>query len=177
MPRSAIKHVGVNYVLPISEIGPLLNRLAREEAGVEGSMSTSEDRPDILERIMDGTGDASKLGKPSGLTCPECGGSLSEKADGDLITYQCRVGHAYSPAHLDAAQSTAVEDALWASVRALQERADLMRRMAAEMESVGNGQVAGGFREKADRAKHHVELVQQVFLRQRSGEDKNALMS
>ncbi len=174
MPQSAIKHVDVNHILPIAEIGPLLSRLAHERAELEGVMSTKE-VPDVLERIIDGTCDPVELGKPSGLSCPECGGSLSEKRDGNLTAFRCRVGHAFSPAYLDSAQGTAVEDSLWAAVRALQEREALMRRMTAEMELTGSPAAAARFAERAEKMKEHAARVQQVFLNQRSVEDKNAL--
>ena len=82
-------------------------------------MNAREEEPDIWERIRDGACSYAELGEPSQLTCSECGGSLSKKADGGLITYRRRVGHAYSAAHLDSAQSDAVEAALWAAVPAL----------------------------------------------------------
>ena len=45
------------------------------------------------------------------------------------------VGHAFTAAHLDAEQHRAVEAALWAALRALEERASLYRNMAERVQS------------------------------------------
>ena len=72
-------------------------------------------------------------GAPSGLTCPECGGSLFGGRSRGLVHFRCRTGHAYSPESLLAKQSESVEATLWAAVRALQENAALARRMERRM--------------------------------------------
>src|SRR5205823_12924035 len=62
--------------------------------------------------------------------CPECGGVLSERLAGGMTQWGCRVGHRYSPDSLADAQAEGVEAALWAAVRALEDRELLLRRMA-----------------------------------------------
>jgi two-component system chemotaxis response regulator CheB len=69
-------------------------------------------------------------GPPSGLTCPECGGALWEKDDGPNVRYACHVGHAYSIASLLEEQGRSLETILWSAVRALEERAEMHRRLA-----------------------------------------------
>ncbi|VXD20268.1 CheB methylesterase (fragment) [Planktothrix serta PCC 8927] len=75
-------------------------------------------------------------GKPSGsasmLTCPDCGGVLWELQEGNLLWYGCHVGHAYSIDSLLEQQGDDVERALWSAIRALEEKAALARRMAAQ---------------------------------------------
>ena len=71
-----------------------------------------------------------KMGNPSRYTCPECHGTLWELEDGDLVRYRCRVGHGFSPETMVEAQSDSVERTQWAALRALEEKADLHRRMA-----------------------------------------------
>jgi two-component system, chemotaxis family, protein-glutamate methylesterase/glutaminase len=43
MPQSAIAHVEVDHVVPLSGVGPLLAKLAHEEAAEQGSFPISED--------------------------------------------------------------------------------------------------------------------------------------
>jgi two-component system chemotaxis response regulator CheB len=66
----------------------------------------------------------------SGITCPECHGSLWELREDDSLRFECRVGHTYSLDSLVAEQGDAVEAALWSAVNALKERAAVLRRMA-----------------------------------------------
>jgi two-component system chemotaxis response regulator CheB len=44
--------------------------------------------------------------------------------------FRCRTGHEFSPESLLAEQSEHVERALWAALRALEEKAAMLRRMA-----------------------------------------------
>jgi len=52
-------------------------------------------------------------------------GYLWELRDGDLTRFRCRVGHAFSIESMDAKQAEMLESALWAALRALEERANL----------------------------------------------------
>ena len=54
-------------------------------------------------------------------TCPECRGPLTEIRDGELMEFQCLVGHRYSPEAVLHAHAEAEERALWAAVVALEE--------------------------------------------------------
>jgi two-component system chemotaxis response regulator CheB len=97
MPRNAMRHVPIDRREKIARMADLLAQLVDEPAGAtpeipedirmeaaiaaqeEGSMSTED-----------------QLGTRSRLTCPECGGTLWEIADGSLLRYRCHVGHAFS---------------------------------------------------------------------------------
>ena len=57
---------------------------------------------------------------------------LREIRDGELPRCRCHVGHAYDAQLLFGAQAEIVERALWTALRALEERAALLRRMAEE---------------------------------------------
>jgi two-component system chemotaxis response regulator CheB len=74
--------------------------------------------------------DERTAGKPSVFTCPDCGGTLWELDEGGALRFRCRTGHAYGPASMLAAYDEKLESILWASIRALEERRDLLRRLA-----------------------------------------------
>jgi two-component system chemotaxis response regulator CheB len=69
-------------------------------------------------------------GNPSVFACPECHGVLWEVRDGDLVQFRCRVGHTYGTESLSIELSEASEAALWAAMRALEEKAAMQRRIA-----------------------------------------------
>jgi two-component system, chemotaxis family, protein-glutamate methylesterase/glutaminase len=123
MPESALASVGARArTLTAVQIGPELARLAAGRQGLEevrmgtSAMDATRERPD---------------GPPSGLTCPECGGALWSMPEGGGRRYRCRVGHAYSEHALVGAQAARVEASLWAALEVLEERAELLERMAA----------------------------------------------
>ncbi|HEX6824430.1 MAG TPA: chemotaxis protein CheB [Candidatus Sulfotelmatobacter sp.] len=69
-------------------------------------------------------------GNPSVFACPECHGVLWELQEGDLVQFRCRVGHSYGTESLAIELSEASEAALWAAMRALEEKAAMQRRIA-----------------------------------------------
>lgn len=106
-----------------------------------------------------------KPGKPSEFGCPDCGGVLWEMQDGKLLRYRCRTGHAYSPESLLARQADGVEDALWAALRALEERGAMSERMVQRAQENGQLTIVGVFKEQSQRARKNAELIRNVLLR------------
>jgi two-component system chemotaxis response regulator CheB len=166
MPRSAIAHVDVDYVLAAAAIPPLLareTRLARQDDIAMGGSDL--DDPQIPGRKTDITDMKSTLGPPSALTCPDCGGALWEIKEGNLVRFQCHVGHHYSPESLVVEQDQRVETALWTAVRTLEERAELRRRMASQTEAAGMMAVAASFTEQARAAESQANDIRELLSR------------
>jgi two-component system chemotaxis response regulator CheB len=99
------------------------------------------------------------VGNSSGLTCPECSGALWEVRNQDLIQYRCRVGHVYSLESMLAEQARSVEAALWAGVAALEERAQLMRRVADRAKTGASTKLRHKFSTDADLAEQQAALL------------------
>jgi two-component system, chemotaxis family, protein-glutamate methylesterase/glutaminase len=163
MPSCALANVAVDYCLALPEIAPTLARLvaggaarepARAASGVAHEQAIFEGREpmDNLARVA----------QPSSLTCPDCGGGLWEIKDTKPLRYRCHTGHAYSAKALDSAQAKTAEHALWSSVRALQEREMLLRRLANVAEATGDKAQAEVGRLQADRVKAQVEELSRM---------------
>ena len=170
MPRNAIDHVDVDFVLPAAAIAPLLCR--ETQTPLEGDVAMGEDDLDDPQLPGGKTDIArmnSELGPPSGLTCPDCGGALWQIKEGQLVRFQCHVGHRYSPESLLTHQDDRVEAALWIAVRALEERAELRRRMSMQTEAAGLSAVSGGFAEQADAAQQHANQIRELLTRADAG--------
>jgi two-component system chemotaxis response regulator CheB len=95
----------------------------------------------------------------SDLTCPECGGPLyffqGERAE----TYDCLVGHRWSPQSLFEEHSSSVERALWLAIRSLEERARLTGRLADAARERGHLLSASQFSEAAEEAKRSADAL------------------
>jgi two-component system, chemotaxis family, protein-glutamate methylesterase/glutaminase len=132
MPDSALTMAPVDLCLPVAEIPARLVELTHPAFELQ-PMDTS----DREETVRTGHAADEPEGQfspklpnaASGLTCPECHGSLWELTDGDGVRFECRVGHAYSPGALLTDQGEAVEAALWSAINSLQERATAFRRL------------------------------------------------
>ena len=81
---------------------------------------------------------ADTLGVPAPFSCPDCGGVLMEFYDGDFLRLRCQIGHAYSPESLLARQTDQLDRTLWAAYRAVNERATLLQRLAAEAQRLAD---------------------------------------
>jgi len=131
MPQSAVNHVQVDEQPPLAAIGAAV--IAAVGGDIDLPEPTTRPELEIEMRSDSGEGrmeDMQAIGTPSVFTCPECSGTLWEIGDHDLPRFRCRVGHAYSAESLVAEQDDAVEDALWAGLRSLEENATTARRMA-----------------------------------------------
>jgi two-component system chemotaxis response regulator CheB len=107
------------------------------------------------------TGGTLKVGDPSALACPDCGGVLNEVKEGDLLRFRCRVGHAFAPEALYQQQRVQLEGALWAALRALEEQAALGRRMATRARDLGQLKSAVRFEERAESSETQARLVRE----------------
>ncbi|OPY60657.1 MAG: Chemotaxis response regulator protein-glutamate methylesterase [Syntrophorhabdaceae bacterium PtaU1.Bin034] len=123
MPSNAIRYAGADYVRPLADIPSLLVELTagREPGGVAVVQGNRKQEP-----------------KPTSLTCPECGGPLSQDRDGIFSHFRCRVGHAYSLRTLKEAQETRVEAGIWAAMQAIEESSEIARRLAKEVRNRGD---------------------------------------
>jgi two-component system, chemotaxis family, protein-glutamate methylesterase/glutaminase len=166
MPLSALQHVVPDERLPVERIGAALDRLARLPArGAPGPPSDRlEEEVEVAESAMQGTPGPAVPGMPTGFACPECHGVLFELRDGELVRYRCRVGHAYGVESLGASQDEAVEVALWTALRALEEKADLSRRLQARADERGLTAAAGRFATQAVEAAERAESIRRVLL-------------
>lgn len=165
MPQSAIAHVEVDHVVPLSAIGPLLVKLSHEPAA-QGSYPISQDiELETKQAAMDTQESqyGEQVGTPSVFSCPECGGVLWEVHDGNLLRFRCRVGHAYSVDSILAGQTEAVEEALWTALKTLEESASLSRRLARDARNQGKDWLAKRFSERAQEAEKHAAAIRQVL--------------
>lgn len=121
-----------------------------------GNDPAKGDEPDLL-------GPLELPGSPTGLSCPRCGGVLAERVDGQDLRLECRIGHVVVLETLLEAKAWAVEDALWASVRALQEKAALTRRLAQRAERHGDLVSADELRREAGAADHRADIVRDIL--------------
>jgi two-component system, chemotaxis family, protein-glutamate methylesterase/glutaminase len=138
MPRHAIERGLIDQVLSVSGIGHRLAALAAAPA-VSAPGKAPADPP----------AQPAAEGRLAPFSCPGCGGSLWEQQDLEVVRFRCHVGHAYAEDVLLEAQSNMVESALWAAVRALEEKALLSRRLAHRSRQRGAREAATGHEEDA----------------------------
>ena len=143
MPKHALAYASPEYVLRTGDIAPnLIDLVHPGETAMKRSSRNKKnngrnhknkvparelEQPTVnLEAAFPEESD----GTPSVFACPECHGVLWEFKDSEMVHFRCRVGHSYGTESLTTELSAASEAALWAAVRALEEKAAMQRRVA-----------------------------------------------
>jgi two-component system chemotaxis response regulator CheB len=157
MPASAIAADSPERVVPAHAMAEVLQRLLAEPTpDPQGGPTMSEPvQPDLRPSRPDGPASA--------FTCPECSGALWELRDGELVRYRCRVGHSYSEEAMIDAQGSAVEAALWSALEVLEERGELLLRIADRMAG-RTPKTEQRFRDGAREALDRAALIRRALL-------------
>jgi two-component system chemotaxis response regulator CheB len=172
MPRSAIDHVELDAVLPIAAmadwiLGHAGDPSAREsdDAMPSEHISNANPNPD-LEPGSGPPPDRPRTAPGAGtrFTCPDCGGVLFERTQGSLARFECSVGHVFSIESLSLSQAQALEAALWAAVRSLEDRAAMLERLGARAHHNGQPRSAGAFEREAREAVERAGTIRDTLL-------------
>ena len=164
MPLSALRFVKVDHVLPAVEIAALIaNPPGASDEGEVIMARQKEPEPQNPADEVDVAEMERQFGRPSGLTCPDCGGALWDIEDAELTRFRCHVGHQFTTEALDAEQQNAVEGALWSAVRVLEEHAELRKRLASRAEASGFETVSSGFSQSADDSQQQAHTIRQLL--------------
>jgi two-component system, chemotaxis family, protein-glutamate methylesterase/glutaminase len=157
--------------------GMPLAAISESAPDVVGSVSALADRlcgwldelarlAEVTDALAGGTTE-SLLGDdpaaPTALTCPECGGSLSLIDEYGTERFRCRVGHAFSADGLLVGKQHALESALWAAIVALDERADVYRRIIGRLEPTGRESQVARHRRNMLTAERHASYLRTVI--------------
>jgi two-component system chemotaxis response regulator CheB len=151
MPEAALGLTTVDHVAPADQMAQALCALIEDPV----PRMPAHNRAALLiadeERPVEGP--------PSGLTCPECGGALWEQDEGPNVRYACHVGHAYSVESLLEEQGRSLETTLWSAVRALEERAEMHRRLAQR----ASGAPSRRYEDLANEAGQHAADLRRIL--------------
>lgn len=169
MPRNAMAAAPVDHVVPAAEAGPLVAKLVAEVADSPEGAEDMADNIDVelaLTQFAARGSDAGEgVGPSSPYSCPDCHGVLNEITELDSVRYRCRVGHAWSPESLLAAQTVGLETALWMALRALEEKASLSRRLANRAKEYHARLSERRFSEQAEDAQQGAEAIRALLAR------------
>lgn len=177
MPRNALEYASPHYVLRTEDIAPTLTQLLTADNGESvmtrkhtiekysgnkapsrnnGSKKASE--PD--ENLQTAYNDEGE-GMPSVFACPECHGVLWEIKDKKVVRFRCRVGHSYGTESLARELSHASEAALWAAMRALEEKAAMQLRLADRLS--GNKMSARRLHDQSKADESNARLIRDMI--------------
>lgn len=167
MPQSAIRNVAVDRRLPVAEIAPALLALVKNMAAPVVDRTEAPSWIAVENRFARGVGNMEylqKIATPSTFTCPECQGTLWELKDQQPQRFRCHTGHSFTAPILGELQHEKAEDAIWAAVRALQEKEQLFASLAAKATAWLHPGTASEYTQKARQAREQADLLKRVLL-------------
>jgi len=162
MPASALAAVRADFCVPLPEIAPLLLRLVGSMPPPPREAPDSVRREVSINRGEAGVEDLKAIATPSLLTCPDCGGTLSEVLESRPLRFRCHTGHAFTLRTLERRQTDDAEHALWNGVRALTERELLLRRAAAVAQATGDAAQSAAAAAQADRVREQIRTLEGI---------------
>jgi two-component system chemotaxis response regulator CheB len=165
MPRSAMAAVTADLAIPSTRIGDVLSDLVQETAGPRVPVP-----PDIRLEVDIAAGERidspilRKIADPAPVTCPNCSGVLSTVRGAKPLRFRCQVGHAVTADILAKEQEAAVDEALRVALRVIEERAELVTRMAEDGRNSGRRAVAEMYDERAVEYRQYAETIRRAVL-------------
>jgi two-component system chemotaxis response regulator CheB len=167
LPLNATEVAGADHVVPAASLAPLLTKLVARPAAEKGDASMT-DPVEKLPEVQAMDQEAQVAGKRNGAisvyTCPECGGSLWQADEKNVLQFRCHVGHLYNGEALLGEQNEILEAALWTAVRTFKDKTILARQLASRERQRGNPEAAGRFDEQAQQAERYSDSIHQYLL-------------
>jgi two-component system chemotaxis response regulator CheB len=159
MPRCALATTQHAEIRPAAEISGLLIQLAGAQVGVLAGEPPADLESEIRGILVGDPQIAPVSRDYSGFTCPDCGGPLYRASERAADSYDCLVGHRWSPEALLEEQASTVERAMWLAIRSLDERRRLTERLAESARSRGNSISAARFHAAATEAALAADVI------------------
>jgi two-component system, chemotaxis family, protein-glutamate methylesterase/glutaminase len=164
MPWGALHASDVDYRARLSDIPALLTKLISEEAGP--AVEVPEDirtevqialgrkaAPDVLARFA----------SPVPLSCPACGGVLSQVKRWPPLRFRCQVGHAYTAEALSTHKEGAVDEAMRVALRIMEERVVLTEKMAGDARRSGRDAAAASYEQRVGDCQTHIDTLRKAL--------------
>lgn len=165
MPLRALEETTVDLCVSGARMGDVLADLARESPGAV-LPTPPELRLEVEiaagERL--GTERLTGIAEPAALTCPSCGGVLSAMKGDHPLRFRCQVGHAYTADALAKSQEGRVDEALRVALRIIEERAELVHRMAIDARQSGRAAVAEMYAARSVEYREYADMIRRVVL-------------
>jgi two-component system chemotaxis response regulator CheB len=166
MPLRALELMEPDMVLPAAEIGDAIARTVVAGAGTEEVRTVMDDEERVKAVMSEDFAEQARNERADEVTlytCPDCGGTLWQSAQGPGTWFQCHVGHGYGLEVLLSLKSEEVEAALWKCIRLLREKATLTRQSVARYGELGNDALAGRAEEQAQADEQHAESLRTLL--------------
>ncbi|MBI5260800.1 MAG: chemotaxis protein CheB [Bradyrhizobium sp.] len=165
MPSRALEATTVDLCVPGALLGDVLSDLVRERPGAALPVS-----PELALEVAIAAGEGidkenlTNIADATALTCPGCGGVLSNIRGDRPLRFRCQAGHAYTADALARHEESRVDEALRVALRIIEERAELVHRMAEGGRQSGRAAVAQMYDARAAEYRRYADLIRRAVI-------------
>lgn len=164
MPLFAQKTIPIDYTVNLEDMASVIQKVTQEEIPKEKEVPQSIRREnEIAMRIKSQVSLQKQIGHQVPIGCAECGGPLWKIEDSNPERYRCHVGHSFTQEALLECQETSLEEALWVSIRTLEEKKVLLDRMESEYKRKGMTSLSESYADKVEEVKGHIKNIKAVL--------------
>lgn len=167
MSESAISNVQVDFVGTVEALAAKVGELVGTAAPAVTDTAFSLHRSMENDIAMEGNAlkaGVMDLGRVSKYTCPDCHGVLMQIEEGPIVRFRCHTGHAFSLKTLIAEINEAIDNSLWATLRAVEERVMLLRQMEQLAQASGTSDEVTKLRKQADESEKRLQPLRELVL-------------
>lgn len=163
MPWGALSATDIDYRAPLSGMASLLVQLAGEKAGP--AVDIPADIKTEVEIALGRRADSEVLAgfaNPVPLSCPACGGVLSQVKRPPL-RFRCQVGHSYTAEALATEKESTVDEAIRVALRIMEERVVLTEKMADEARQSGRAAAADSYEQRIAESRAYADILRRAI--------------
>jgi two-component system chemotaxis response regulator CheB len=160
LPQAALADIEPDYTVNSHDMGLVLGALVYHPA--KDAVEVPKDVYDeatIAERVLTSLDFIEEAAHATGFSCPACGGVLWDvNHGGEYHSFRCHAGHAFGMETLFAFKSRELEEALWASLRLLEEQKRMLRKFpltTIESTSIDN---------RIKESQRYIDLLRSILL-------------
>jgi two-component system chemotaxis response regulator CheB len=167
MPRAVLNVLQPDFSLPVTEMGKAIaGVLASRKKRLNGKIPEDiKQEAQLAERVYIGIDKLKELGDHSLFSCPDCGGGLWEMETNGYTRYRCHVGHAFTEQSLLGGMESSTESALWTALRIIEERRNLLQKIAAKEKVNGNRKLASTYTKRAAELEQQINHLKETLFR------------
>jgi len=165
MPLGALAATDVEFRSSLADLPFLLETLCDED--VETDWHVPPDIPleiDIALGRASDTATIAKIADAAPLSCPSCGGVLSQVRVSPPLRFRCQVGHAFTAEVLSSRGDDTITAAVRVALRVIEERVTLSEKMAEDARNAGRRAAAEVNERRAEEGRRYAQVLRRGLL-------------
>lgn len=164
MPLNVQEFVDVDYSIPVDEMCKVIEEIQKSPVTDKPSAEKIDMEMLKMEITIAKQDNAFAMGiidkgVLTSFTCPECHGALVQLIEGKIIRYRCHTGHAFTASSLLAGITQTIEEALWSSMRAVEECTLLLGKLKDNLIKAGNTKAAAIFAAAEEEQRKRARVI------------------